>query len=75
MAKCHKCGATREVERVRPGFTCEDINLECHQKRKCHLCGRDARGDGPPPPGWKCEDSGEYGCLSPSERQGKYAKK
>jgi len=76
MAKCHKCGANREVDGpVRPGFTCQDNNQECQQNRKCHLCGRDAHGDGPPPPEWKCEDSGEYGCLSPSERQGKYAKK
>ena len=76
MAKCHKCGANREVDGpVRPGWTCQDNNLECMQPRKCHLCGREAEADGPSPPGWKCEDSGEYGCLSPSERQGKYAKK
>ena len=76
MARCHKCGANREVDGpVFPGWTCQDNNQECMQARKCYLCGREAEADGPSPPKWKCEDSGEYECLSPSERQGKYAKK
>lgn len=74
--QCNDCKAWRELSHIpAPGWTCKDSELQCRQKRHCGLCGRNGWGDGPAPPDWKCEDSGEYGCLSPDERKGKYAKK
>ena len=75
-AKCQNCSAIRELDHVpAPGWTCEDSGFQCKEKRHCKLCGRNANGDGPQPPGWVCKDSGEFECLSPDERKGKYAKK